>query len=144
MLLVEDNSADALLVRRAFQRANIRCTIHVVTNGEEAIAYLRGDGQYADRQQFPLPSLVLLDLKLPRRSGFDVLLAIRQHPSLRRLPIVVLTSSRELKDVNRAYELGANSYVTKVADPVNMTDLMKVIHRYWTAVNESPSIVSHE
>lgn len=144
LLLVEDNAADALLVRRAFQKANIQCHINVVTNGEEAIAYLRGEGAYADREQFPLPSLVLLDLKLPRKSGFDVLSSVRQHPSLRRLPIVVLTSSREIRDVNRAYELGANSYVAKVADPLNMTDLMKTIHRYWTVINEGPSINHNE
>lgn len=140
VLLVEDNPADALLVRRAFQKAKLSCEIHLAKNGEEAIAYLSGQAGYVDRGNFPIPALVILDLKLPRKSGFDVLSWVRNQPGLKRLPIVVLTSSREMRDVNRAYDLGTNSYIVKVADPLKMNDLINVIHRYWITVNEKPGI----
>jgi CheY-like chemotaxis protein len=139
ILLVEDDPSDIFLVRRAFQKAQASCQINVAKDGEEAIAYLSGTGQYSDRERYPLPIFVLLDLKLPRRSGFEVLDWLRQQPALKRLPVVILTSSRELGDINKAYDRGANSYLVKVADPTSMADLTRLIDRYWMALNEKPT-----
>lgn len=142
VLLVEDDPADVFLIRRAFQKAQVSFLLHVAKDGEEAIAYLSGTGQYSDRERFPLPVFVLLDLKLPRRSGFEVLEWLRGQPALKRLPVVVLTSSRELRDINKAYDVGANSYLVKVADPTSMSDLTRLIDRYWMALNQRASLTA--
>src|SRR5579885_1437679 len=109
-LLVEDADTDAVLIRRAFSKGNIVNPLQVVTNGLEAIAYLKGEGRYANRAEFPLPELVLLDLKLPGMDGFQVLRWIRQQPELKALRVVVLTSSDRIQDVNLAYQLRPNSF----------------------------------
>ena len=114
ILLVEDDSNDVLLLQRAFRRAGLTHALQVVSDGDQAVAYLGGQGQFNDRGKHPLPSLVLLDLKLPRRSGLEVLGWIRdQKPEVKNLPVIVLTSSRLSEDVDRAYSLGANSYMAK-------------------------------
>src|SRR5947207_15017530 len=101
------------MVRRSFTKASLQGTLDVVDDGDKAVAYLAGHGGFADRARHPLPVLLLLDLKLPRRSGLEVLAWVRQQPTLKRLPVVVLTSSEESADINRAYDLGANSYLVK-------------------------------
>src|SRR5919205_937131 len=108
VLLVEDDPNDVTLTQRAFARAGFANPLQIVNDGEQAIAYLAGDARYADRQRYPLPILVLLDLKLPRKSGFDVLGWLRGVPDVRRLPVVVLTSSAQSPDIDRAYDAGAN------------------------------------
>lgn len=114
ILLVEDDSNDVLLLQRAFRRAGLTHALQVVSDGDQAVAYLGGDGQFADRTKHPLPALILLDLKLPRRSGLEVLEWLRnQPPEIKSLPVIVLTSSRLSEDVDRAYGLGANSYMAK-------------------------------
>ncbi|HEY6852794.1 MAG TPA: response regulator [Gemmatimonadales bacterium] len=140
ILLVEDDANDVLLIRRAFAKAAITNPVHNVEDGDAAVAYLAGEGSYADRDDHPLPAVVLLDLKLPRRSGLEVLEWVRQNPALRRLPIVVLTSSRESTDVNRAYDLGANSYLVKPVGFDALTDLVRILQGYWVAWNEKPEI----
>ena len=140
ILLVEDDSNDVLLIRRAFAKAAISNPVHTVEDGDAAVAYLAGEGTYADRGDHPLPGVVLLDLKLPRRSGLEVLAWVRQVPGLRRLPIVVLTSSRESSDVNRAYDLGANSYLVKPVAFDTLTDLVRILQGYWVGWNEKPEI----
>ncbi len=140
ILLVEDSPDDVLLVRRAFQKAGIENPIVAVENGDEALAYLNGTGLYADRQKYPLPTLMLLDLKLPRRSGLEVLASVRQHSGIKRLPIIVLTSSRDEDDINRAYDLGANSYLVK---PVAFDDLLRLVRSlegYWLSLNVRPDV----
>jgi len=140
ILLVEDNPDDVLLIQRAFRKANLVNPISVVDDGEKAIAYLSGSGDYADRARHPVPVLVLLDLKLPRRSGHEVLSWIKQHAALKRLPVVVLTSSTETVDVNKAYDLGANSYLVK---PVGFDDLfamVKTLQPYWMILNQKPDM----
>ena len=138
ILVVEDREDDILLMRKAFQKASLTNPIHIVRDGEEAIAYLIGEGKYANRDEFPLPVLVLLDLKLPRRDGFEVLSWIRRQPGLRSLPVVVLTSSNEMRDVNRAYQLGANSFFVKELDFLGTVDLGKLLHTYWLKKSLTP------
>ncbi len=140
ILLVEDDPNDVLLIQRAFRKARLVNPLQVVRDGEEAIAYLGGEGAYADREQYPLPALVLLDLKLPRRSGFEVLQWIRQHAGLKRVPVVVLTSSRNGPDINQAYELGANSYLVKPVGFEGLVDLLKAVHLYWMVLSEKPEM----
>jgi CheY-like chemotaxis protein len=140
VLLVEDDPNDVVLTRRAFRKAGLPEPIAVVENGERAVAYLGATGEFADRHAHPLPDLVLLDLKLPRMTGLEVLAWLREQPGLQRLPVIVLTSSREIADVNRAYELGANSYLSK---PVTFDSLARIVSdldRYWGELNVRPEV----
>jgi CheY-like chemotaxis protein len=139
ILMVEDRPADVLLIRRAFGKANIRNPLQVISNGEDAIAYLAGTGAFTDRDASPLPCLILLDLKLPRKSGLEVLSWLRAQPELKRLPVIVLTSSKETSDVNRAYELGANSYLVKPVMFDTLLGMITTLGLYWLTMNESPT-----
>jgi CheY-like chemotaxis protein len=139
ILMVEDRPADVLLIRRAFGKANIRNPLQVIGNGEDAIAYLAGTGAFTDRDASPLPCLILLDLKLPRKSGLEVLSWLRAQPELKRLPVIVLTSSKETSDVNRAYELGANSYLVKPVMFDTLLEMITTLGLYWLTMNESPT-----
>ena len=138
ILLVEDDYNDVLLIQRAFRKANIKPLVSTVSDGDETILYLQGKGKYADRSQYPLPLLVLLDLKLPRRSGLEVLAWIRQQPQLKRLLVVVLTSSQENSDLAQAYDLGANSYLVKPIDFHEFVRLVQLIDDYWFKTNQIP------
>ncbi len=131
ILIVEDREDDILVMRKAFERASVGNPIQIVRDGEEAVAYLSGEGKYANRAEYPLPILILLDLKLPRMDGFEVLTWIRQQEGIRGLPVVVLTSSSQLRDVNRAYDLGANSFFVKEIDFQGSVDLSKLLQGYW-------------
>jgi len=136
ILLVEDDPNDVLLVQRAFRNARIANPIHAVPHGDAAVAYLSGTGEYADRERHPLPVVILLDLKLPRRSGHEVLQWLRQQPVLKRLPVVVLTSSKETEDINRAYDLGANSYLVKPVAFDDLQQMAQTLDFYWLLLNE--------
>jgi CheY-like chemotaxis protein len=139
ILLAEDDPNDVLLIQRAFQKAGLKDVLKVARDGEQALDYLTGRGAYADRERFPLPFLLLLDLKMPGTDGFEVLQAVRAEPGLKRLLVVVLTSSNLQADVDRAYELGANSYLVK---PVEFDEMVNMIHRfeiYWTELNRVPT-----
>ena len=140
ILLVEDNPDDVLLIRRAFAKAGTTAPLNVVSDGEAAVAYLAGEGAYADRAHFPLPALLLLDLKRPPKSGLEVLEWLRARPGLRRLPVVVLTSSRESVDVQRAYDLGANSYLVKPVAFDDMRRMAAALGLYWLTMNERPGL----
>lgn len=139
ILLVEDDPNDVLLLKRAFEKADLQSSLHIVNNGDQAIEYLKGQGTYSDRQRFPSPFLLLLDLKMPGTDGFEVLQWVRSQAELKRLLVVVLTSSNVQADVDRAYELGANSYLVK---PVGFNEMVHLIQRfeiYWTEMNRTPS-----
>ena len=138
ILLIEDDPNDVLLMERALRKAKLVNPLHVVEDGEQALAYLEGQGPYADRARYPLPVLILLDLKLPRMSGLEVLAWLRQQPGLKRIPVVVLTSSNEPADVNRAYDLGSNSYLVKPGGQEEMLELVKALNLYWMILNEKP------
>jgi len=140
ILLVEDNPDDVMLLQRAFRKANLVNPIRVVADGQAALDYLSGKSPYDDRNEYPLPALVLLDLKLPKRTGHEVLDWIRAQPGLRRLPVAVLTSSRESPDINKAYDLGANSYLTKPVDFDALLAMVKTLQLYWMILNERPDV----
>ena len=131
ILLVEDNPDDAELIRLALVRAGISSPIEVLDNAEAAQAYLEGTGAFADRTEFPLPSLILLDLKLARASGFTVLKWQKQHPELKKVPTIVLTSSMDPADIDKAYSLGAESYLVKPKDFDGLVELLRVKATYW-------------
>lgn len=137
ILLVEDDQNDVLLIKRAFQKVKIANPIIVLHDGEQAIAYLAGREPYANRS---LPIIVLLDLKLPRRSGHEVLEWLRQQQRLKRLPVVVLTASSESSDVNRAYDLGANSYLVKPVTFDALVEMVKTLNMYWLILNKSAEV----
>lgn len=141
ILMVEDEPNDVLLMQRAFLKAKLANPIQVAEQGETAVAYLSGQTPYGDRGRFPLPALMLLDLKLPRMSGFEVLVWLRQQPLLKRLPVVVLTSSKESRDINRAYELGANSYLVKPVDFDDLLETAKMLNHYWFLLCARPEIL---
>jgi len=132
VLLVEDDLNDIFIVKRAFKQARNQSPLQVVTDGEEAINYLRGEGKYANREAHPLPRLVVMDLKMPGRSGFEVLEWIKTHGrTLRRIPVIIVSSSDEPADINRAYESGANAYMIKPMDFRAVEHLFESITRYW-------------
>lgn len=138
ILLVEDEPDDIFLLQRAFGRLNLPHSLQVIEDGEAAIAYLSRQEPYADAERYPFPTLILLDLKLPRLSGFEVLAWLRQQPELRRLLVVVLTSSQETLDINRAYDLGANSYLVKPVDFSVFLEMVRSLELYWLMLNEKP------
>jgi CheY-like chemotaxis protein len=138
ILLVEDNADDVLFVKRAFARNKIVNPLVVMKNGQEALLYLEGAGRYHDREKFPLPRLVLLDLKLPGIDGFEVLAWIRQRPEFRTLRVIVLTSSNAIRDVNRAYQLGANSFLVKPTDFEDLVTLTQALRGYWIFLDKAP------
>lgn len=124
ILLAEDNDDHVILIKRAFAHARLLNPVQVVPDGAEAIAYLNGDTKYSDRKEYPLPALLLLDLKMPNKDGFAVLEWIREQPDLRnRLRVVVLTTSDRVSDLNRAYQLGAHSFLTK---PLDLRDFIQI------------------
>jgi CheY-like chemotaxis protein len=141
ILLVEDREDDILVIQKAFERAKIPTAIQVARDGEEAISYLSGENEYSNRTEYPLPWLVLLDLKMPRMDGFEVLRWIRNQPGFKSIVVVVLTSSEQIKDVNEAYALGANSFMVKPLDFENTTSLARLIHHYWLLHNRFPEAV---
>lgn len=132
VLLVEDDLNDIFLVKRAFKIAQVKNPLQIVTDGHEAMLYMRGDGRYADRTLHPLPKLIVMDIKMPRRSGFEVLEWIKgSHLPLRRIPVIIVSSSDNPLDINRAYELGANAYMVKPVDYKEVQHLFESITHYW-------------
>jgi CheY-like chemotaxis protein len=131
ILLVEDNADDVFFVQRAFDSAHIKHPLFTVEDGHEAIDYLSAKGRYADRKVYPVPQLVLADLKMPGISGFDLIDWMRKDKAYRLMPIIVLSSSSLAADVNRAYALGANAYMVKPADARSLERLFQTIADFW-------------
>jgi CheY-like chemotaxis protein len=131
ILLAEDREDDILIMRKAFAQTEIPGSLFVVRDGEEAIAYLAGEMPFGNRAEYPLPALLLLDLKMPRKSGFEVLAWIRRQPHLTALRVIVLTSSEAASDLHLAYELGANSFLAKPSGFQDMVQLTQFINGFW-------------
>jgi two-component system response regulator len=138
LLLIEDNPDDVELTRRAFARINITNQLVVITDGEAALDYLLGTGAHAGREPRDLPSAVLLDLKLPKISGLDVLRRIRAEEATKRVPVIILTTSREPRDIATSYDLGANSYIRKPVDFGQFVEAARQLVLYWLGLNELP------
>jgi CheY-like chemotaxis protein len=139
ILHVEDDPNDVLLIARAFRKAETTAHLRVVNDGEQAVHYLSGLNSFANREEHPLPSLVLLDLKLPRKSGIEVLEWMRTQPLLKRIPVVMLTSSRQPVDIDRAYDLGVNAYLVKPVNFDALVEMLRTLDMFWLRVNERPS-----
>ncbi len=131
VLVAEDDPTDAYFFQRAFKRAGVPVILHFVRDGQEVLDYLQGTGQFADRTHHPLPQLILLDLKMPRLDGFDVLEWVRKQSSLDGLQIVIFSASDQPKDIKRALGLGANSYLVKPHSMEELTALVGRFKKYW-------------
>ena len=140
ILLVDDSENDLLLMRKAFAQAKFEIATKEVKSGEEAIEYFKGEGHYSNRAEYPLPSLVLLDLNMPGLNGFEVLQWIREQPALKALRVLVLTTSDAIRDVNEAYRLGANSFMMKPLDFQNLVAMTVSLKDYWLTRCEAPEI----
>ena len=135
ILLVEDNQMDVVLTLDAFREARLKNMVNVTRNGQEALDYLFGRDKIADRNLYPMPNLILLDLKMPGIDGFEVLRKIKNTDKLKRIPVVILTSSREEGDRALSYDIGANSYLLKPVSFDGFTDVVKKIDDYWFTLN---------
>jgi len=135
ILHVEDDPNDVLLLQHACRKAGLNCNIQRVSDGDEAIEYLQGKERFADREQFPLPQLILLDLKMPRMTGFDVLTWRRDNDRFKCVPVIVLSSSNHDVDLKRAYDLGVNSYLMKPVSFESLCEIVKSIYDYWLRLN---------
>ena len=140
ILLIDDNPDDRFLLRRALVKSGIINPIHEADSGSAAIAYLNGDGKFADRTQFPFPGILLLDLNMPLIDGFGVLQWIRSKLAVQGLLVIVLSRLDELSQVNRAYALGANSFLTKPGNETDLQELIDSFRDYWIVKNKPPSI----
>jgi CheY-like chemotaxis protein len=138
ILLVEDNRMDVELTLDAFHEARLGNTVHIASNGQDALDYMFGRGCYADRAAYPLPSLILLDLKLPKIDGHEVLRQIKGTPELKRLPVIILTSSKEEGDRALSYDHGANSYLVKPVSFDGFLEVVRQIEDYWITLNVGP------
>lgn len=138
ILLVEDNEADAQLTVRALKKSNILNDLTTVRDGAEALDYLLCQGRYTNRDASAMPAVVLLDLKLPKLSGIEVLRSLRSNEKTKLLPVVILTSSKEDQDLINGYKFGANSYIRKPVDFIQFTQAVQQLGLYWLILNEPP------
>jgi CheY-like chemotaxis protein len=140
ILLVEDNKMDIALTLDAFREAHLANKIHVAHNGEEALQYIFGEEKYSDRKTYPLPHIILLDLKMPGIDGLEVLKRIKNTETIKRIPVIILTSSKEEGDRAMSYDLGANSYLVKPVSFDGFIDVVRKITDYWITLNVEPPI----
>jgi CheY-like chemotaxis protein len=134
-LLIEDDPDDAFLMVKAFDRAEVFSPLPILKNGEQAIAYLSGRCFYSDRSRYPLPSLVLLDIHLPRKSGFQILEWIRKRSGLKQMPVIMISGSADQASIDRAYHLGVNSYLVKPSSFGGLVELVQGLATYWSGFN---------
>jgi CheY-like chemotaxis protein len=140
ILLVEDNKMDVELTLDAFREARMANSINVISSGEEALDYMFGRGPYEDRNAYPFPDLILLDLKMPGIDGFEVLKQIKSTPIMKRIPVIILTMSQEEGDRAMSYDLGANSYLVKPVSFFGFLNVVREIGDYWVVLNVKPPV----
>ena len=138
ILIAEDDPNDVMLLEMAIRKNGITNPVNVVRDGEEAVEYLEGKGQYGDRHKFPFPNVIITDVKMPRRNGMEVVEWVRHHPKCSIIPIVMLSGSRIENDVVKAYKLGANSYFTKPTTLDELTELIRLAFDYWIRCEQPP------
>jgi CheY-like chemotaxis protein len=131
ILLLEDEDADVFLMQRAFSKNGIKNPLIILRDGQEGIEYMQGKGKFEDRALYPLPKVIILDLKMPRKNGLEFLSWMRDHPHLRVIPTILLSSSREDSDVAKAYDLGVNTYFVKPGNYQQLVKLVRTMHDYW-------------
>ena len=141
ILLVEDEPTDAALITRAFEKAKVKNPVIHLVDGDQVLRYLAGKGEYADRVKYPLPAVILLDLKLPGATGMQILQWMRVQGEIKRIPVVVLTSDESPKTIDSAYDLGANSYLVKPGNPAEVVRMVQTVQQYWVNLNEPPQLV---
>lgn len=140
ILLIEDNDTDIILIKRAFRKSYIANPLQVVKTYRDALKYIKGEGIFANRKEYPLPVLILLDLNLPDRSGLDFLKWIGEQKDYKKIPVIVLTGSQDDEDINKSYELGANSYIVKPVNFGRLIDMVKSLENYWFVLNKRPEV----
>ena len=138
LLVAEDSQMDAFILQRTFEQTGVAINAHFVRDGQEATDYLEGVGEFGDRAKYPLPALILLDLKMPRLNGFDVLKWLKLQPEHRTTPVIIFSGSDDHGDILRAYSLGASSYMVKPTHTAEMPDLVRVLDAYWRRFGRVP------
>jgi CheY-like chemotaxis protein len=140
ILLVEDSPDDVFFMKRALKQAGVTHSLQVAHDGQAALDYLSGEGPFANRGEFPYPSLVLLDLRMPRVPGFEVLKWIRDRVQFDCMPVIVFSSSKEERDIQKAYGLRANAFLVKSPDPKHLAEMIKAVAGFWLHFNEVPAL----
>ena len=140
ILIADDDAEDRMLVKDALDEGRLKNDIHFVENGEELVDYLHNRGRFADKEKFPTPGLILLDLNMPKKDGREALKDIKSDPHLRLIPIVVLTTSKAEEDILRTYDMGVSSFITKPVTFTALVDVMKTLTKYWFEIVELPKI----
>lgn len=140
LLVVEDSEDDIFFIERIFRQLGARCELRFARDGVEAVEYLSGKGRFKDRGKFPVPTMILMDLKMPRMNGFEVLEWMQKQPEIKLIPTIVVTSSTLQEDVTRAYRLGANAVMNKPVDKDSLLQMLKTFHVYWTDYVEMPEV----
>ncbi|AVZ31088.1 response regulator rcp1 [Nodularia spumigena UHCC 0039] len=138
ILMADDDDDDQILVREALLESQLPINLYIVSNGEELLDYLYNRGLYTDKSKAPRPGLILLDLNMPKKNGLEVLQDIKTDPTLRNIPVIVLSTSEDKKDIYRAYNLGANSFITKPVTFAALVEIMKSIGKYWFGIVQLP------
>lgn len=140
ILIVDDDENDIFFVQRAFTEINVHCVFQILKNGQDVVDYLSGIGEYADRERYPLPMMILMDLKMPIMDGFQVLSWLRNRPGLKVIPAIVFSSSDIPGDITRAYELGANSFMTKSVTYDGLLLKLQTLSQYWLEYCKHPQV----
>ncbi len=138
ILLVEDNQADVKIALRAFAGSKLKNEIYVVNDGEEALAFIFHEGKYQDKSKYPTPDLILLDIKMPKMDGFQVLEALKQNLEYNFIPVIMFTSSKNEEDIVKSYKAGAASYIPKPVDYEEFVKIVDEFNRYWRVINKLP------
>jgi CheY-like chemotaxis protein len=138
LLVAEDSEDDAFLLERALRQTGVAINAVFVRDGQQAVDYIGGSGEFGDRQRYPMPAVIMLDLKMPRMDGFDVLGWLKSQPEYRRTPVIIFSSSDDRRDIDRAYNLGASVFLTKPGATGEMPDLVRVLDAYWRRYAKLP------